>query len=96
MLTRPSAVNVAAVNGADIAQLSPANAAAVGVNYPAPAMWLQAVVATPADGAAPDGLADTADRILRELGWEPASAAGDPLPSANTMLALRKLWQEAV
>ena len=94
MLTRP-AVTVASTYDAQLAAL-PAAASRAEVNYPRPAMWLQAVVATPTGAAAPGDLVDDAGATLREAGWEPAAAADVALLRPNTMLALRTLWQEAV
>ena len=41
-----------------------------------------------------DVMAAIADNLL-VAGWEPPSAAEQPLPGATTMLALRTLWQES-
>ncbi len=93
MVTRPSAVNVAATSDADIAALG-ARAAEAEPSYPEPSMWLQAVLATPAGADVPDALAQNAERALVAAGWAPPEAAGQPVPSANTMLALRQLWDD--
>ena len=63
-------------------------------NYPAPQMWLQAVLAVPGGAAAPGDLAsDLTDSSRRRLGRRGDGATG--LPSASTMLALRAYWQDA-
>lgn len=95
MLTRPGAVNVAATSVAEVAAF-PATTTGAEVNYPEPAMWLQAVVARPAGTEPPEPLTSTAAEVLVAAGWDEADQAGNPLPSASTMLALRVLWQEAV
>ena len=93
LLTRPSAVNVAATSDAEIASLG-APAAELEPSYPEPSMWLQAVLATPAGTDVPDGLARDAAAALTAAGWARPETAAQPLPSATTMLALRQLWEE--
>ena len=65
------------------------------VNYSDPQIWIQAVIATPAGLAAPDGLAADVTDTLEGAGWDPAAAADSPPPSASTLLALRQLWADA-
>ena len=93
MLTRPSAVNVAATSDAEIAALG-APSSELESSYPEPSMWLQAVLATPAGAEVPDDLAQDAAAALAAAGWARPESAAQPLPSANTMLALRQLWEE--
>jgi hypothetical protein len=93
MLTRRSAVNVAATSDAEISALG-APGAEVERSYPEPSMWLQAVLAAPAGVDVPEGLAAEAAAALRAKGWDPPDPATQPLPSATTMLALRTLWEE--
>jgi hypothetical protein len=64
------------------------------VNYSEPQMWIQAVIATPAGVAAPDGLATDVTSALEGAGWDPATAAQESGPSASTLLALRQLWTD--
>jgi hypothetical protein len=91
MVTRPSAVNVAGTSDAEIAALG-ARGPEAEPSYPEPSMWLQAVLAAPAGAEVPDGLARDAGRALLAAGWDRPEDATQPLPSANTMLALRELW----
>jgi hypothetical protein len=93
MLTRPSAVNVAATSDAEIAAQGERTADVVP-SYPEPSMWLEAVLAAPSGVVVPDGLADAAAASLRAAGWDRPEVATQPLPSANTMLALRQLWED--
>ena len=64
-------------------------------SYPEPSMWLQAVLAAPAgaDGAGRSGAGRRRGARRRRLGLG-RSRRPNPCPSANTMLALRQLWQE--
>lgn len=94
MLTRP-AVTVASTYDAQFASLPAAAAERAELHYPRPAMWLQAVVATPSSLAAPDRLVERASTTLEGAGWEPTAAADAALLRPATMLALRTLWQEA-
>jgi hypothetical protein len=64
------------------------------VNYSEPQMWIQAVIATPAGVAAADGLATDITNAVEDAGWDPATAAEEPVPSASTLLALRQLWND--
>lgn len=65
------------------------------VNYSEPNMWIQAVIATPAGVAAPDGIVSDVAAALDAAGWDPADAAESLPPSASTLLALRTLWNDA-
>jgi len=94
MATRPSALDAAATAEFELADLGSA-AERLDVNYPEPQMWVQAVVAIPPAGAAPDELVPLVTEALTGQGWTPAGEAGEPLPSAATMLALRALWNDA-
>jgi hypothetical protein len=93
MLVRPSAVNVAATSDAEIAALG-APSGELESSYPEPSMWLQAVMAAPEEADVPPDLAAEATAALRAGGWATPDPAQQPLPSANTMLALRTLWEE--
>lgn len=93
MVTRPTAVNVAATSDAEIAALG-ASMDRFESRYPEPSMWLEAVLAAPSGVDVPDGLADAAAAALLAEGWDPPQAATQSLPSANTMLALRELWRD--
>jgi hypothetical protein len=64
------------------------------VNYSEPQMWIQAVLATPAGVAAPNGLAADVTSALEAAGWDPAAAADGPTSSTSTLLALRQLWND--
>lgn len=94
MLIRPSAVNVAASNDAELVALG-ARGAEVEPGYPEPSMWLQAVLAAPVGADIPTDLATDATAALLDAGWsQPDATAQTPLPAATTMLALRGLWEE--
>ena len=94
MATRPSALDVAATADFELAAVD-ADSQRFARNYPAPQMWLQAVLAVPGGAAAPDDLAGELTQLAGDAGWDEAAAAATPLPSASTMLALRSLWQDA-
>ena len=94
MATRPSALDVAATAGFELAAVD-AGGERFAPNYPSPEMWLQAELAVPGGATAPDELADELAEMLRGSGWDAPSAATDPLPPAPTMLALRAQWNEA-
>jgi hypothetical protein len=94
MATRPSALDIAATARFELASLD-ASAERFAPNYPAPEMWLQAVLAAPGGAAAPGDLASDLTEQLRSSGWDDAATAATPLPSASTMLALRSYWQDA-
>jgi hypothetical protein len=94
MLTRPSAVNVAATSDAEIADLA-APGESLESGYPEPSMWVQAVLAAPAGADIPQDVATDAAAALLDAGWAaPEPTAQTPLPPATTMLALRGLWEE--
>jgi hypothetical protein len=93
MLTRPSAVNLAATSDAEIAALD-APAGKLESRYPEPSMWLQAVLAAPAGADLPRDLRADAAAALLAQGWDRPSTATAPLPSATTMVALRNLWED--
>jgi hypothetical protein len=93
MLTRPSAVNVAATSDAEIAGLG-ARSGELESSYPEPSMWLQAVLAAPEGADVPQDLAAEATAALRAGGWAMPDPAQTPLPSANTMVAVRQLWED--
>ena len=59
-----------------------------------PFMLTPLVIATPAGVAAADGLATDVTNALEDAGWDPATAAEEPVPSASTLLALRQLWND--
>jgi hypothetical protein len=94
MATRPSALDIAATAGFELAALD-ADDQRFTPNYPAPEMWLQAVLAVPGGAAAPDDLAAELGALVRESGWDEPDAATTQLPGAPTMLALRAQWDEA-
>jgi hypothetical protein len=89
MDVRPSALDLAATNDAELA----ATGSGFDVNYPEPSMWLQAVLAAPDEVSGE--LRDDVTAALSAAGWGAAAEAAQPLPSASTMLALRTLWQDA-
>lgn len=94
MITRPSALDIAATTEAEITSAGePANGFAV--LYPEPGMSLQAVVAVPpGSGFAPSAV-DVATRAVAADGWS-AGGADEPTPlPATTMLAVRTFWLEA-
>jgi len=93
MAARASALDMAATTAAELAAFDPAATRFEG-NYPAPAMWLEAVLAAPAD-VEQAALVDDATTALTEAGWVPPAEVTGQVPSATTMLALRTLWQEA-
>ncbi len=91
MVTRPSALDVAATDDAELA----ATGGGYDVRYPEPSMWLEAVLAAPGGRAiGADVLADLT-AATAAAGWSEPAAATQPLPGASTMLALRSLWTEA-
>jgi hypothetical protein len=94
MATRPSALDIAATAGYELAALD-ASSERFASNYPAPEMWLQAVLAVPGGAAAPGDLVSDLTEQLLGAGWDDAATAATPLPSASTMLALRAYWQDA-
>ena len=94
MATRPSALDIAATAGFELASVD-ADSQRFARNYPAPEMWLQAVLAVPGGAAAGD-LAAELTQLLRTSGWDDAATATTPVPSASTMLALRAYWNDAV
>jgi hypothetical protein len=94
MATRPSALDIAATAGFELAAVD-ADSTRFASNYPAPEMWLQAVLAVPGGAAAPGELASDLTEQLRSSSWDDAATAATPLPGAATMLALRSLWQDA-
>jgi hypothetical protein len=94
MTTRESAVTAAATASFEFNSLG-ASVERFELNYPQPDMWLQVVLATPGGVAAPDDLASDATALLRETAWDETAAAGAPLPSAATMIALLQLWNDA-
>jgi hypothetical protein len=94
MATRPSALDVAATAGYELAALD-VGGERFAPNYPSPEMWLQAELAVPGGAAAPGDLAADLATMVRDVGWDAPSAATSPVPSAPTMLALRGLWDEA-
>ena len=91
MATRP-ALDIAATSDAERAALG-APAERFDPSYPVPSMWMEAVLAVPDGMAVPDDLGGLASDAL--AGWNDASTATQPLPSASTMLALRAFWAEA-
>jgi hypothetical protein len=94
MATRPSALDIAATAGFELAAVD-ANSTRFAPNYPAPEMWMQAVLAVPGGVEAPDDLANDLNERLRAAGWDDSGAATTPLPGASTMLALQALWEDA-
>ena len=94
MATRPSALDIAATADFELAAVD-ADSQRFARNYPAPEMWLQAVLAVPGGAAAGD-LAGELSEQLRTSGWDDAATATTPVPSASTMLALRAYWNDAV
>ena len=94
MATRSSALDAAATAGYEVAALD-ATSERFELNYPEPQMWVQAVIATPPGVAAPDDLAADVTASIEAEGWDRPEAAGPPLPSAATLLALRTFWNEA-
>jgi hypothetical protein len=94
MATRPSALDIAATAGFELAALD-ADGQRFAPNYPAPEMWLQAVLAVPGGAAAPDDLGAELGELVRGSGWDEPDTAATPLPGAPTMLALRAQWDEA-
>jgi len=94
MATRPSALDVAATAGYELAAID-VGGDRFAPNYPSPEMWLQAELAVPGGAAAPDDLPAELATLARDFGWDSPSAATDPSPSAPTMLALRAQWDEA-
>lgn len=94
MAVRPSALDLAATARFELAGVD-AGSARFSSNYPAPEMWLQAVLAVPDGIAAPDAMAaDLADPIAA-AGWDLDEPEAAGVPGAATMLALRTLWREA-
>ena len=94
LAVRESALDAAATATFEINDLD-ATGERFDVNYAEPEMWIQAVIATPAGVAAPDGLATEVAAALAAAGWDSATAAGSPVSSASTLLALRQLWNDA-
>jgi hypothetical protein len=93
MLTRSSAVNVAGSSDAELAALD-APGDRSDASYPEPSMWLQAVLAAPAGTDVPGDLTSDAAAALLAEDWDDPATATQALPSANTMVALRNLWEE--
>lgn len=90
MVTRPSALDVAATTDAELAALG-SRAETLARKYPRTAMSLDAVIAAPPGAGGTDELAELASAALTGSGWEPpADQVG---PSASTTLALIELWE---
>jgi hypothetical protein len=94
MATRPSALDIAATAEFELAALD-ATGERFAPNYPAPEMWLQAVLAVPGGEDAPDDVSSEVGSLLATGGWTEPETATTPLPGASTMLALRALWEDA-
>ena len=94
LLNRASAVDIAATTDAEFAASGATDRGRV-IRYPDPTMSAEAVLAIPGESAAPDGLQDDLAAALTDAGWEPAAAAGTPLPGAGVMIALRDVWAES-
>ena len=77
MATRPSALDIAATAGFELATLD-AGSERFAPNYPAPEMWLQAVLAVPGGAAAPGDLASDLTEQVRSSGWDDAATAVTP------------------
>ncbi len=93
MVQRSSAIDMAATTRAELEALGTA-AERFEAKYPEPAMWLEVVLAAPAE-AEPGALTDAATTALTDAGWSSPGDVTAAVPSATTMLALRTLWQEA-
>lgn len=95
LLRRPSAVNVVATTAAAFATLAGARAAEFTTAYPGPMARADAVVVATGERDVPDELVAELQDLLTENGWGPAIAGPNPLPSANTLVRLRSLWEES-
>ncbi|CAN5750944.1 hypothetical protein BH24ACT5_BH24ACT5_23740 [soil metagenome] len=95
MITRPSALDVAATTEAEIVR-SGEPAARFAVLYPESGMSLQAVAAVPLGSDLASSAVDEATRAVIDDGWtaEAGQAAVSSL-SATTLLAVRSFWMEA-
>lgn len=95
MITRPSALDVAATTEAEIVR-GGEPAAGFAVLYPEPVMSLQAVVAVPLGSDLVPSAVDEATRAVIDDGWTAAVdlSATSALP-ATTLLAVRSFWMEA-
>jgi len=92
MATRAGSLDIAATTDAEVATVGSGR---FGVQYPQPAMQVEAVLAVPAGAAAPDGLADALGTAAEAAGWAAPGTVTQPVPDARTMLALRTLWRDA-
>lgn len=92
LLTRPSALDLAATDDAEVNRRRPPGHLVIA--YPEPLMHVQVVVST-VGGSAPSGVVEELrDRAL-DAGWSPSEDGTKEGPSAGTLLALRQLWIEA-
>ncbi|MFV0307039.1 MAG: hypothetical protein ACK5OX_04780 [Desertimonas sp.] len=90
MITRPSALDVAATTDAELAAMG-SRGASLATHYPGTAMSLDAVIAAPQGAGGIDELVELASDALTEAGW---GSATDPIgPSAATTVALIELWE---
>jgi hypothetical protein len=90
LLTRPSALDIAATTDDELVQRRPP--ATLSIAYPEPMMDARVVVRAPAEQSDPGGAVDLLAGRASDAGWPPPSEPAGPAPSARTMLALRQLW----
>lgn len=91
MLTRPSALNVAAATAAEV-MAAGATAERVASEYPAPMVRAEVIVAAASPGDAPASFVDRLGDALVGAGWDRTATGPSGVPSPGTMLALRDLW----
>lgn len=93
MLTRPSALNIAAATSAEVAAAG-ATADRVASEYPAPMVRADVIVAATDPGEVPARFVDRLGDALAGAGWVSPASGPSGAPSAGTMLALRDLWEQ--
>jgi hypothetical protein len=93
MLTRPSALNIAAATAAEVASAG-ATADRVASEYPAPMVRADVIVAATSPDAAPSRFVDRLGDALTDAGWARPASGPSGAPSSGTMLALRDLWEQ--
>jgi hypothetical protein len=93
MLTRPSALNVAATTSAELTAAG-ATADRVASEYPAPMVRADVIVAATSPEAVPSRFIDRLGEALVDAGWDRGAAGPSASPSPGTMLALRDLWEQ--
>lgn len=94
LLRRPSAVNVVSATRAAFTTLAGSRSSEFAAAYPGPMARADVVVVATDGGGVPDALTTELATLLVDAGWSPPSTDPNNLPSANTLVRLRSLWEE--